>query len=84
VKGTVSGDANNTATVVGSDGQTYQPDFNDVVGCTNFNSGTFTLTAGRTSIGCVVFQIPSSVKVSQVQWSAGLFSSGAPATWQLG
>jgi hypothetical protein len=80
--GTFSDDANSNATVIGSDSQTYQADFSNVKGCTNFNSGSYTVTAGQTSIGCVVFQVPKGVKVAQIEWGA-LFGGGAPAIWMV-
>lgn len=66
---------------MGSDGQTYQPDFSDIAGCTNFNAGSYTVPPGRNSIGCVVFQVPNGVHVASVQWG-GQFG-GNPATWTL-
>jgi hypothetical protein len=80
--GAFSDDANSDATLIGSDSQTYQPDFDNVNGCTNFNSGSFTVTPGETSIGCVVFQVPSAIKVKQIQWGSE-FSTGAPAVWTV-
>jgi hypothetical protein len=81
--GTFSGDANNNATVIGSDGQNYTSDVNDVTGCTNFNYGEYNVSPGRSSVGCVVFQVPQSVKVANIQWGDGLGST-APATWTVG
>lgn len=81
--GTFSGDANNDTTLITSDGQTQQPDFNDLAGCTNFNSGSFNLQPGQSSTGCVAFQVPTGLTVKSVQWNE-MFSSGAPATWTIG
>jgi hypothetical protein len=79
--GTSSDDANSDAVVIGSDGQTYSPDYSDVRGCTNFNEGEYSVGPGHTSVGCVVFQIPNGVKVAQVQWG-GVYG-GTPATWDV-
>jgi len=77
--GTFSDDANNDAVIVGSDGQSYTADFDDIAGCTNFNGGDFTVTPGASSTGCVTFQVPQNVKVASVEWG-GEFG-GTPATW---
>jgi hypothetical protein len=82
--GTSTGDVDfDGVTVIGSDGQTYTPDItDDIVGCTNFNSGSYSVTPGQTSVGCVSFQIPKAVKPAQVEWS-DLFSNNAPAIWTV-
>lgn len=66
----ISGDANADTTVVGSDNQDYSVDFFDEVSeCTNFNNGEYQISSGGALTGCVVFQVPVPVKVTQVQWS---------------
>ena len=77
--GSFSGDANNDANLVGSDGQTYTADFSSIAGCTNFNDGEYNVTTGTSSTGCVTFQVPQNVKVTSVQWG-GEFGA-TPATW---
>ncbi len=62
----VSDDADADTTVMGSDSQTYESSVDSVSGCTDFASGQFTLTPNSTAKGCVVFDIPSSVKVAKV------------------
>ena len=77
-----TGNANNDATLIGSDNQTYTADFGDIAGCTNFNHGIFTLSVGQTATGCVVFQVPTTVQVSKVEWQpAGGFSGVAIGEW---
>lgn len=75
------GDANNNATVIGSNDQSYQADFDDVSQCTNFNSGSFQLGPGESATGCVVFQVPTGVSVAKVQWSPGGGLGGDFAEW---
>jgi hypothetical protein len=82
VSGTSSDDANSDATLIGSDGQTYTADFDDVRACTNFDDGEYTVAPGQKSVGCVVFQIPNAVKPAQVEWG-GEFG-GTPAIWDVG
>jgi hypothetical protein len=48
ISGTLSDDANNDATLVGSNGQTHTADFGSIAGYTNFNSGEDHVGAGRT------------------------------------
>ena len=70
-----SDDANGDASVIGSDDQSYSPDFDDVTECTNFNDGEYQLSPGQSLTGCVVFQLPTSVTVAQVQWSPDIFAN---------
>ena len=83
VSGTVSDDANNDATLIGSNGQSYQADFDAIAGVTNFSSGQFNLSPGTRSVGAVVFQVPDHVKVAQIQWSATGGFGGTPAMWNI-
>ena len=84
LSGHMSDDANGDATLVGSNHQTYSADFDDIKGCTNFNSGEFSVTPGEQSVGCVVYQVPKHVKVAQIQWDAsGGYGDTPPATWNL-
>lgn len=61
-------DANSDVTLIGSDNQTYTADFDSVSECTNFNSGQYTLAAGQSTTGCVVFQVPDSVTTSKIEF----------------
>lgn len=79
--GTVHDDANNDATIIGSDNQTYSADFSNIAGCTNFDSGNFTVAAGSSSTGCVVFQIPTGVTVSKVRFNVVSGFADATAEW---
>jgi hypothetical protein len=81
MSGSYSDDANSDAVVIGSDGQSYTPDFNDIAGCTNFNAGAFSVSPGTSATGCVAFQVPQGVTVASVQWGGGF--GGTPATWTL-
>ena len=62
-------DANSDAAIVGSNGQTYTADFNNIAGYTNFNSGQINVAQGEKTTGAVTFQVPTGVKVSKVQWT---------------
>ena len=81
ISGTLSEDANNDATLVGSNGQTYTADFDSIAGYTNFNSGMYNVSAGENSVGAVTFQLPLTVQVTKIEWSANGGFGGAPAEW---
>jgi hypothetical protein len=83
ISGTFSDDANNDATIIGSNGQTYTADFDSITGYTSFNDGEFSVSPGESSVGAVTFQIPLAVKVSKVEWSANGGFGGAPAEWLI-
>lgn len=76
-----SGDANVDASVIGSDDQTYSPDFDTVTECTDFNYGSFQLGPGESATGCITFQLPTPVRVAKVQWAPGGGFSGEFAEW---
>jgi hypothetical protein len=75
-------DANNDAVLVGSNGQNYSADFANIVGYTNFDSGTIHVAQGDTVTGAVTFQVPDGLTVSTVQWSA-LSGFGSMVEWDL-
>lgn len=83
INGTVSDDANNDATLIGSNGQTYTADFDSIAGYTNFNHGEYSVSAGESSVGAVTFQVPVAVTVSKIEWSANGGLGGAPAEWLI-
>lgn len=72
-----SNDANSNATLIGTDNQSYTPDFNSVSECTNFNGGVYTLASGESSTGCVVFQVPTGVSPAKVQFSSSILGNNA-------
>lgn len=69
--GTITSDADVDATLTGTDGRTYTASYDPVSQCTNFSDGSFTLADGASQTGCVVFQIPTAVSDSSVQFSLG-------------
>jgi hypothetical protein len=77
-------DANDDATAIGHDQQTYQPGFEGLAAGTNFSSGQFNTSPGSASIGWVSFEVKNRVKVASIQWSPSAgFSGSAPATWTV-
>ncbi len=75
-------DADNDAAIVGSNGQTYSADFDDIAGYTNFDSGTIHVAQGATETGSVTFQVPDHIKVTEVQWTAG-GGFGSTVQWDV-
>jgi hypothetical protein len=73
-------DANNDAVVVGSNGQNYSADFDGIAGYTSFDHGVIHVSQGETVTGAVTFQVPNSVTVSKVQWTA-LSGFGPGVEW---
>lgn len=69
--GAISDDANNDATVIGSNDQDYNASFDSIAGCTNFNSGDYTIPKGQSQTGCVAYEVPTGVKVKSLQFSLG-------------
>lgn len=74
-------DANSNVTVIGSDNQSYTFDPYSVTECTNFSNGTYTLAAGESATGCVVFQIPDKVTVTKIQFQSLSGFSGDTGEW---
>ncbi|HXL95117.1 MAG TPA: hypothetical protein VN969_39825 [Streptosporangiaceae bacterium] len=83
INGTFSDDANNDATLIGSNGQTYTADFDSIAGYTNFNDGEYSVSTGEISAGAVTFQVPVGVTVSKIEWSANGGLGGAPGEWLI-
>ena len=66
---TIAGDANYSTSVVGSNGTTYQANFDTVSQCASFNDGYFDLPASDVATGCVVFQLPTAVTVQSITFT---------------
>jgi hypothetical protein len=73
----ITGDADSSASVIGSNEQIYTSVPTIVTGCTNFDYGSFQLSHGQSVSGCVVFDIPDAVRVATVKWSLGIGGKGA-------
>jgi hypothetical protein len=70
---TISGDADGSTTVIGSNHDAYQTNFESLTGsCTNFSSGAFSLLPGETENGCVLLELPGGVTVQRIQFGLGL------------
>lgn len=69
----------NGAAVVDSAGQSYQSSFESAAGCQSF-PGTENIVAGETGLGCIVFEVPATAKITKVQFT--LDSGLGPQTGQ--
>jgi hypothetical protein len=81
--GTDSDDANNNTSVIGSNKQVYSTGIGSIVGCTNFDDGTYTLSEGATEIGCVTFQVPEGITIAKVGYNPNSGFSTNNAIWIL-
>lgn len=79
--GQASDDADAVAVAVGSNGQDYQPSFDQITAGTNFDSGDFNVSPGTTVTGWVAFEIAPGATLASIQWSAGF--DGPVATWTV-
>jgi hypothetical protein len=75
-------DANNDAVLVGANGRDYAADLNGIAGYTDFDDGAIHVTPGQMVTGAVAFQVPASVTVSTVQWTA-LSGFGPMVEWNV-
>ena len=82
-KGNDSDDANNNTSLVGSNRQVYTADVAPIAGCTNFDSGNYTLEQGSTEIGCVTFQVPNGVTIAKVNYNPNSGFSTNNVIWAL-
>ncbi|HLI00312.1 MAG TPA: hypothetical protein VKV06_05965, partial [Acidimicrobiales bacterium] len=78
--GTVSDDADDDSSLVGSNDQTYTTSFDSITGCTDFNHGEVKITSGESLTGCVVFQLPKGVTPKRFSFGDEL---GTVGQWQL-
>lgn len=83
VSGNADDDADNNTTLIGSNGQTYTSDVDQIAGYTDFNFGEFNVSPGQVSTGAVTFQVPTGVRVERIQWDASGGFGGQPATWVI-
>jgi len=71
------------ASIMGSDGKSYGFDADSLAECTSFKSGTFQLQPGHSSSGCVVFQLPTNVNVSKVEWAPAADFTRGFGNWSV-
>jgi hypothetical protein len=84
-KAVLTNDADASLSLIGNNDQTYGPDFAEIVGCSNFNTGTYTVFQGQAATGCVVFSVPDGVTVAYVLFVADDGAGGSRGTveWKV-
>lgn len=82
VSGSASEDADIDASVSGTNKKEYHPASSRGTAGTGAGSGKFSVSAGRTEIRSVTFQLPAGVLAATVTWTASLVGSGG--TWAVG
>jgi hypothetical protein len=65
--------ANTAAVLIDGNGRIYTFDVSHIAGYANFDNGAIRVAQGEAVTGSVVFQVPSSVQVTEVQWTSGSF-----------
>lgn len=73
--------ANNNATVTGSDDQAYTSTLTPVAAGTNFANGAIRLQPGVSLVGWVAFELPNGVRIAKVQWTPASGLSTHSAEW---
>jgi hypothetical protein len=80
--GKVFDNANSEARLLGVNGHVYQATYQDIRSYTNFNNGDFSISAGHSRVGAVVFAVRDHVKITEIKWIAPLVS-GPARPWLL-
>jgi hypothetical protein len=78
---TIIGNSNSNVSVIGSDDQTYQPDYATVTECQDFVYGWFLIPAGKSLTGCVVFAVPPGVTPVKVKYTPSSVVSHDVGEW---
>jgi hypothetical protein len=73
----------NGATVVDSTGRSYQSSLDDADGCPSFATPE-NITAGASGLGCVVFEVPKSATITQVQFTLDSGTGPETGQWTVG
>lgn len=80
---TITGDANNDVSVVGSDQQSYPASLATTSDCSNFVYGQFVLAPQESATGCVTFALPTGVSPATVRYSPSSGISLDVGEWTL-
>ena len=83
VSGSVDENANNSATVTGTNEQAYTSSVSGIAAGTNFASGSIRLQPGNSLLGWVSFELPNGVQVAKVQWAPNQGLSPHAEEWKV-
>jgi hypothetical protein len=78
---TYENNANNETRITLSNGAAVVADYNAIAGCSNFDNGQVSLTAGSATTGCVTFQVPNGKRIDTIQYGNAVFP-GTTAQWR--
>ncbi len=78
----INPDAATNVILIGSDGAIYTAADKTLSSCAAFPTGHFKLNPGSTTNGCVAFQVPTAVTVSQVQFLPTGGTAGDYGQWE--
>jgi hypothetical protein len=80
--GTAKDDADNDATLIGTNGKRYSSTFALITGHPDFTDSAFRLTPGTRALGTVSFVVPDGVRITTVKWASSS-GYGRAVTWHL-
>jgi hypothetical protein len=73
----------NSAAVVDSAGQSYQSALDNAVGCVSF-PGLENIAPGASGLGCIVFEVPQSAKITEAQFTLDSGFASQTGQWNVG
>ena len=73
----------NGAAVVDSAGQSYQSELDNAAGCASF-PGSVNIAHGASGLGCIVFEVPQSAKITEVQFTLDSGFGSQTGQWNVG
>lgn len=79
----LEGNVNNNTKLIGSDDQTYLPDYGNVSECTNFNYGSFELGPDESATGCVIFVLPNEVIPAKLEYTPSSGFANSVGEWLI-
>ncbi len=68
----IENDAEVDTSVIGSNSQAYTTAFDETPGCTDFDSGEYSLSPGGEETGCVLYELPEGVTAQEVRFGLEL------------
>lgn len=74
----------NGAAVVDSAGQSYQASITDTVSDCQVFPGSENIAPGSSGLGCIVFQVPESAKITEVQFTLDSGFAQQTGQWNVG
>jgi hypothetical protein len=70
------------AAVLDAAGQSYKSSFDSVADCTSFPASV-NIAAGHSSVGCLVFEVPSNARITLVQFTLDAGLGPQTGQWEV-